>query len=71
MNKGAVVCKKYRLQLWRIWDDKLQRHVYYVESNVLCYPSHDPTIRRCINFAKSGVMVDFMLKYLSTNFHRT
>lgn len=56
MKTGAELseCRKYRYALWRIWDDT-KPHVMIIGLN----PSKadetedDPTIRRCINFAKS------------------
>jgi hypothetical protein len=55
INIGAKFspCKKYRLQLWRIWDDHLPKIMF-----IMLNPSSadakrdDPTIRRCINFTK-------------------
>ena len=56
MNKGAKFspCKKYRLQLWRIWDDKLPKIMFIMLNPSYADAHHDdPTIRRCINFAKN------------------
>ena len=47
-------CKKYRLQLWRIWDDKLPKIMFIMLNPSYADAHHDdPTIRRCINFAKN------------------
>lgn len=56
MIKGAVLsdCGKYRYQLWRIWDETKPKVLFIMHN-----PSKadadvdDPTIRRCISFAKS------------------
>ncbi len=55
-SKGATFSEdgKHRFQLWRIWDDKLPKVLF-----IMLNPStadaemDDPTIRRCIGFAKS------------------
>lgn len=56
MKKEATIsaCKKYRYTLSRIWDDSKPAVLF-----IMCNPStadadvDDPTIRRCINFAKA------------------
>lgn len=54
--KGAAFskCKMYRYRLWRIWDDKKPK-VLFIMLNPSTADStmDDPTIRRCIGFAKS------------------
>lgn len=55
MNKGAVIssCKRYRYRLWRRWDESKPVLVF-----IMLNPStadgeeDDPTIRKCIGFAK-------------------
>jgi hypothetical protein len=47
-------CRKYRYALWRTWDDS-KPHVMFVGLNpsTADEKSDDPTLTRCINFAKS------------------
>jgi hypothetical protein len=47
-------CRKYRYALWRTWDDSLP-YVLFVGLNpsTADETSDDPTLTRCINFAKS------------------
>ena len=56
MDKGAILskCYKYRYQLWRIWDRSKPR-VMFIMLNPSTADANidDPTIRRCIGFAKS------------------
>lgn len=55
MIKGAIIsdCKKYRYSLWRTWDETKPKVLF-----IMLNPStadeniDDPTIRRCISFAK-------------------
>lgn len=73
-DKGADVsgCGYYRYALWRVWDDKLPRAVF-----VMLNPSKadgeadDPTIRRCVGFAKSwqlgGLHVVNLFAYRATD----
>lgn len=55
MEKGAVIseCGKYRYKLWRIWD-RTKPFVLFIMHNPSTADADldDPTIRRCINFAK-------------------
>lgn len=68
MKKGAVIssCGKYRYKLWRVWDHS-KPLVLFVMHN----PSKadadidDPTITRCINFAKSWGYGGFYVGNLS------
>jgi len=48
------VCRKYRYALWRIWD-KSKPIVLFISLNpsTADEKEDDPTIRRCIGFAKS------------------
>lgn len=56
MNKGATFsdCKKYRYSLWRIWEGG-KGVVTFIGLNPSTADENidDPTIKRCINFAKS------------------
>jgi len=73
MIKGAVLSKdrKYRYALWRIWETDLSKVMF-----ICLNPSKadefndDPTLVRCINFAKSwgygGVVTANLFAYRST-----
>lgn len=54
MKKGAQFsnCRKYRYALWRTWEENA--HVMFIGLNpsTADETEDDPTIRRCINFAK-------------------
>lgn len=71
---GAVLSKDnlYRYKLWRIWNTKLP-YVMFVMYNpsTADHTKNDPTIKRCINFAKSwgygGIYVGNVFAYRSTN----
>lgn len=74
MNKGAILsaCGKYRYQLWRIWDDSLPLCMWVMHNpSTADADSDDPTIRRCIAFAKSwgygGIYVGSLTPYRATN----
>ncbi len=47
-------CRKYRYALWRIWDDE-KPYVLFIGVNpsTADETEDDPTLRRCINYAKS------------------
>lgn len=74
MKKHAVISSdgKYRYQLLRKWDDRLPLILF-----IMLNPStadadiDDPTIRRCIEFAKSwgfgGLMVGNLYAYRATD----
>ena len=54
--KGAVLsnCKKYRYELWRIWDDTKPKVMFIMlNPSTADAEKNDPTITRCIGFAKS------------------
>jgi hypothetical protein len=56
MKKGAVIseCEKYRYALWRVWrKDKLKVMFVMLNPSTADSNKDDPTIRRCIDFAKS------------------
>lgn len=72
-KKGAILseCEGYRYRLWRIWDEAKPKVMF-----IMLNPStadaevDDPTIRRCIGFAKSwgfgGLYVGNLFAYRST-----
>ena len=74
MKKGATIseCGLYRYSLTRVWDDVLPMCIF-----VMLNPStadadiDDPTIRRCINFAKregcGSLMVVNLFAYRATS----
>lgn len=72
--KGAIIsdCTKYRYQLWRIWD-KSKPMVMFIMLNPSTADStiDDPTIRRCIGYAKSwgygGLYVGNLYAYRATD----
>ena len=74
IEKGAEIsdCGKYRYKLWRIWD-KTKPFVTFLMLNPSTADANvdDPTIRRCIGFAKSwgydGLLVCNLFAYRSTN----
>ena len=56
INRGAKFspCKKYRFQLWRLWDDQLPIIMFLMLNPSSADAHHDdPTIRRCANFTKN------------------
>ena len=73
-NCGATIspCGKYRFGLHRIWD-RSKPFVYFVMHNPSTADSllDDPTIRRCIGFAKSwgygGIYVGNLYSYRATD----
>lgn len=74
MVKGAIIDEtgKYRYQLWRIWDETKPLVVF-----IMLNPStadaneDDPTIRRCMNYARSwgygGIKVVNLFAYRATD----
>lgn len=74
MDKGAIIseCGKYRYQLWRIWDANKPKVLFIMHnpSTADAYED-DPTIRRCIGFAKSwgygGIYIGNLSPYRATN----
>ncbi|WP_375750018.1 DUF1643 domain-containing protein [Vibrio sp. HN007] len=55
MIKSAVLseCRKYRYELWRTWDDAKPYAMFIgLNPSTADEIEDDPTIRRCINFAK-------------------
>jgi|GEM_PF-421593 len=56
MNKGAILSedKKYRYQLWRVWNSQLPKiAIVGLNPSTADDKLDDPTIIRCIEFAKS------------------
>ena len=56
MKKGAQLsaCRKYRYALWRTWDEtKPQVMIIGLNPSTADETKDDPTIIRCINFAKA------------------
>lgn len=70
-------CEKYRYALWRIWGNSLFGNSHALVNFVMLNPStadaslDDPTIRRCIGYAKSwgysGVYVTNLFAYRATD----
>ncbi|WP_196887689.1 DUF1643 domain-containing protein [Aureivirga sp. CE67] len=55
MEKGAVIsdCEKFRYQLWRKWDETKPLVMFLMlNPSTADANADDPTIRRCINYAK-------------------
>ena len=55
MFKGVRLssCKKHRLQLWREWDSNLPKVLFIMlNPSTADHEQDDPTLRRCIDFAK-------------------
>lgn len=74
MITGAIISedKKYRYQLWRIWDDEKPKCLFVMLNPSTADASKDDaTIRRCIAFAKSwgygGIYVGNNFPYRATN----
>ncbi|HCG6550620.1 TPA: DUF1643 domain-containing protein [Vibrio parahaemolyticus] len=56
MKKTAKLsdCRTYRYELWRTWDDSKPYAMFIgLNPSTADETEDDPTIRRCINFAKS------------------
>ncbi len=72
-KKGAIISadKKYRYSLYRIWNEKKPK-VLFIMLNPSTADANvdDPTIRRCIGFAKrwgyGGIYVGNLFPYRST-----
>lgn len=74
MKKGAEIspCGKYRYKLWRIWDDSKPKVLFIMHNpSTADADEDDPTIRRCIGFAKSwgygGIYVGNLSPYRATD----
>ncbi len=64
-------CRKYRFALWRTWDEtKSYALIIGLNPSTADETNNDPTITRCINFAKSwgygGVCVANLFAYRAT-----
>ena len=73
-KSGAVFsdCKKYRYALWRIWDrNKHLVMIIGLNPSTANETSNDPTINRCISFARSwgygGVFVTNLFGFRATS----
>jgi len=54
-DNGATFsdCRKWRYDLWRIWDPSLQRVAFIgLNPSTADETKNDPTVKRCINYAK-------------------
>lgn len=74
MEKGATLseCGTYRYQLWRIWDKSKPLCLFVMHNpSTADADEDDPTIRRCIGFAKSwgygGIYVGNLSPFRATN----
>jgi hypothetical protein len=73
-DRGAMFsdCRTYRYTLWRMWDeDGPKLNVIGLNPSVADETVDDPTIRRCIGFAKSwgygGLVMTNLFAYRSTD----
>ncbi len=66
-------CRKYRYTLTRVWDDRYKRRAVFIGLNPSTADAEidDPTIRRCIQFAKKwgypGIIMINLFAYRSTD----
>ncbi|HEX2925063.1 MAG TPA: DUF1643 domain-containing protein [Ruminiclostridium sp.] len=74
MIKGAIIDEtgKYRYQLWRIWDETKPLVLFIMlNPSTADTEEDDPTIRRCMNYARSwdygGIKVVNLFAYRATN----
>lgn len=73
MNKGASIstCKKYRRSLYRSWGVGKKVCFIMLNPSTADGMEDDPTIRRCINFAKlwgyDGIVVKNLFAYRATS----
>jgi hypothetical protein len=74
IKSGALIsnCEKYRFRLWRIWDTSLPLVMFVMHNpSTADGEEDDPTIRRCISFAKSwgygGMYVGNLFPYRATD----
>lgn len=73
-ESGAIIseCGKFRYHLWRIWDRTLPSMVFVMQNpSVADAKDNDPTITRCIGFAKregfGGISVRNVFAYRATD----
>lgn len=71
---GAILsdCGKYRYQLWRTWDESKPKVLFIMlNPSTADASADDPTIRRCIGFAKAwgygGIMVGNLFALRATD----
>jgi hypothetical protein len=74
MKTGATLseCRRYRFALWRIWDDSRPYALFIgLNPSTADETSDDPTITRCINFARDwgygGVYMANLFAYRATH----
>lgn len=74
IDKGAHFsqCRLYRYRLWRTWDaSKLPLNVVGLNPSTADEATDDPTIRRCIQFAKDwgygGLIMTNIFAFRATN----
>jgi len=74
VEKGAVISKNglYRYSLWRIWDESKPKVMFIMlNPSTADGETDDPTIRRCMGFARSwgfgGILVGNLYAYRATN----
>jgi len=74
MVKTAIIseCKQYRYELTRTWDESMPKVLFIMlNPSTADADNDDPTIRRCIGFAKSwgygGLIVCNLFAYRATN----
>lgn len=73
-ESGALIsdCGKYRYKLWRFWDSSKPKVLFIMlNPSTADANANDPTITRCIGFAKywgyGGIMVGNLFAYRSTD----
>jgi hypothetical protein len=71
---GAILSndRKYRYKLWRTWDEKKLKVLFIMLNPSIANESeNDPTIRRCITFAKDwgygGIMVGNLYAFITSD----
>lgn len=74
MKKGAIIsdCETYRYRLWRIWNENAAKIMWIMlNPSTANAEEDDPTIRRCIGFARNwgygGIYVENLYAYRSTD----
>lgn len=74
VSSGAIIseCKKYRYRLWRIWDQTKPAVLFIMHNpSKADEVNSDPTMTRCVNFAKSwgfgGIWIGNLSPYRATN----
>ena len=72
--KSAVIsdCEKYRYQLSRIWDDSKPKVLFIMHNpSVADAVQADPTMTRCVNFARAwgygGIYIGNLSPFIATN----